>query len=343
MSDPSLALDTENKLTADAAEVLGALLRGKHPWQDKLPHSASAKHSFVIGRKALTLDYSRFLPALDGLRLNFDGKKWHPELRVDHKALPENYDLNAKLSALWRALPADGALCAALPVNWNTAKDPLKELLQDEAGLQPTLDALGPVAAICWYAGSRLSAPLFVAIADRPLPPETSKIIASLAAKSWATAGSLQAKGKEERYVATVASRHGIRREGSQERSFEPTLAKQGDMLIFSPDRRHVDATLAVAAKRATALGDGPGMQGPVWLVYNPKRVAQLTRAEVQEVLPADEESFFREVARYRLWPRLESWGQKQAATAWVGTKASTDGFVALEAKPVSVRGNAAP
>ena len=343
MSDPSLALDGENKLTADAAEVLGALMRGKHPWQDKLPCAAQAKHSFVIGRKALTLDYSRFLPALDGLRINFDGTKWHPELRVNHKAFPKNYDLNAKLSALWRTLPADSALCAALPVNWSLAKDPLKELLQDESGLQPTLDALGPVGAICWFAGSRLSAPLFVAIADRPFPPETSKIIANLAAKSWAAAGSLQTEGQGERYVAAVPSRHGMRHEGSQDRSFEPSLARHGDMLIFSPDRSHVDATLAVAAKRAAALGDGAGMQGPIWLVYDPKRLAQLTRSEVQEVLPTDEEPFFREVARNRLWPRLESWGQKQSATAWVGANVSTDGFVALESKPVNGRGNMAP
>lgn len=343
MSDPSLALDANNKLTEDAAHVLGELIGGKHPWQNKLAHAASAKHSFVIGGKALTLDYARFLPALNGLRINYDGKEWHPELRVDHMALPENYDLNAKLSALWRRLPADEALCAALPVNWNVAKAPLKELLQDDAGLQQTLDALGPVGGICWYADSRLSAPLLVAIADRPLPADASKVIANLAAKSWTGTSNAQTQGKDERYVASVASRHGMRRDGAQERGFEPTLARHGDVLIFSPDRRHVDATLAVAAKRAAALGDSPGLQGPAWLVYSPKRLAQLIRSEVQEVLPADEESFFREVARNRLWPRLEAWGQKQATTALVATGTGDGGFVALEARPVNARGNAAP
>jgi uncharacterized protein YfaA (DUF2138 family) len=318
------------------------LLNGSHPWQKQLPQVSSAKHSFVVGANALTLDYARFLPALTGLRFNFDGKQWQPELRVDPKALPENYDLKGKLSALWRSLPSDGALCAALPVHWQVAKDPLKELLQDDTGLQTTLDALGPLAAICWYADSRLSAPLFVAIADRPLPTEASKLIANLAEKSWSVAGVLENEGRAQRYVATVPSRHGLRHAGSKERSFEPALAMQGNLLVFSPDQRQVDAVLAVASKRAAALGDLAGVQGPTWLVYSPKRLAQLVRSEVQEVLPADEESFFREVARNRLWPRLDAWGKTQQAAALVANTSSSDGFVSLDAKPLGARGNAA-
>ncbi len=58
-------------------------------------------------------------------------------------------------------------------------------------------------------------------------------------------------------------------------------------------------------------------------------------RAEVQEVLPADEESFFREVARNRLWPRLEAWGKQQQASVAVPAAAGQDGFVALEIRPL--------
>jgi uncharacterized protein YfaA (DUF2138 family) len=337
-----MVLDEANKLTADAADTLAELLNGSHPWQKQLPQVSSAKHSFVIGANALTLDYARFLPALTGLRFNFDGKQWQPELRVDPKALPENYDLKGKLAALWRSMPSDGALCAALPVHWQVAKDPLKELLKDDTGLQTTLDALGPLAAICWYADSRLSAPLFVTIADRPLPTEAAKLIANLAEKSWSVAGVLENKGRAQRYVATVPSRHGLRHAGSKERSFEPALAMQGNLLVFSPDQRQVDAVLSVASKRAAALGDLAGVQGPTWLVYSPKRLAQLVRSEVQEVLPADEESFFREVARNRLWPRLDAWGKTQQAAALVANTSSSDGFVSLDAKPLGARGNAA-
>jgi uncharacterized protein YfaA (DUF2138 family) len=112
--------------------------------------------------------------------------------------------------------------------------------------------------------------------------------------------------------------------------------------LVFSPDQRQVGAVLAVASKRAAALGDLAGVQGPTWLVYSPKRLAQLVRSEVQEVLPADEESFFREVARNRLWPRLDAWGKTQQAAALVANTSSSDGFVSLDAKPLGARGNAA-
>lgn len=341
MSDPALALDGANKLTADAAEILGDLVRGKHPWQSKLPATASSKHSFVVGRKALTLNYAHFLPAIEGLRFNHDGKGWHPELRINAQALPEQYDIRGNLAALWRNLPANAALCAALPVNWKRTAAPITELAQDDAAVSATINALDPLGAICWFAGSRFNAPLFVAQAQGELPAESAKVLSAVASKAWSV-GAEDKSGEAKHFVASVTSLHGLRREGAKERGFEPALARQGKALYFSPDRRNVDAALAVGAKIAPALGDLADIQRKsAWLFYDPQRLGKLTRSEVQEVLPADDESFFRDVARQRLWPRLEAWGQKQTASVLVSGHATGDGFVSLDLFAVGKRNEA--
>ncbi len=344
LSDPALALDGENNLTADAAEIIGDLIDGKQPWHAQLPASAASKHSFVIGRQALTMNYAHFLPALVGLRFNHDDKGWHPELRINAQSLPEQYDSNGKLAALWRNLPSNAAFCAALPVNWQQTIAPVKALVQDDAAVSATINALDPLTALCWFAGSRFNAPLFVAQAQGDLPVESGKVLAAIASKAWSVSAVEDKAGETVRFAASVPSRHGLRREGAQARSFEPVLARQGKVLYFSPERSHVDAALAVATKKAPALGDLAGMQGvPGWFFYDPQPLGKLVRAEIQEVLPADEESFFRDVARQRLWPRLEAWGQQQAATSLAAGQASGDGFVALDFLSVGKRSKAVP
>ena len=210
-------------------------------------------------------------------------------------------------------------------------------LLGKDAVLPATLAALDPIAAVCWFAGSRLSAPLFIARAATAMPPDAGQLLARLAEKSWSAKGA-KASGKDAEsqiHAVTVASRHGIRPPDGGARAFEPALAWRGGLIFFSPDRRQVEAALDVAGKRAAALGDEPGLHGPGWLVFDPPQLARLVRSEVQEVLPADEESYFREVARNRLWPRLDAWGQQHQAAVAVPGAAGKDGFVALEIRPL--------
>lgn len=333
LSDPALALDGDGALTGDAEAVLGELLHGAHPWQSKLPVSTTAQHSFVIGPQALTLGYAHFLPALAGLRLDYVDGGWHANLRL----LPTNTSAAHDTAGIWRAVPLGAALCTALPVDWPATAEPLAALLGKDAALPITLAALDPIAAVCWFAGSRLSAPLFVARAAAVLPPDAGQLLARLAEKSWAAKG-IKASGKDgesQIHAVTVASRHGIRPPDGGARAFEPALAWRGGLILFSPDRRQVDAALDVAGKRAAALGDEPGLHGPGWLVFDPPQLARLLRSEVQEVLPADEESFFREVARSRLWPRLEAWGKQHQALVAVPGATVRDGFVTLDIRPL--------
>ena len=333
LSDPALALDSEGTLTGDAETVLGELLRGAHPWQAKLPASVTAQHSFVIGQQALTLGYAHFLPALAGLRFDHADGNWQASLRLNQTSATAALDT----AGIWRAVPLGAALCTALPVDWPATGAPLAVLLGKDAVLPATLAALDPIAAVCWFAGSRLSAPLFIARAATAMPPDAGQLLARLAEKSWSAKGA-KAAGKDAEsqiHAVTVASRHGIRPPDGGARAFEPALAWRGGLIFFSPDRRQVDAALDVAGKRAAALGDEPGLHGPGWLVFDPPQLARLLRSEVQEVLPADEESYFREVARNRLWPRLDAWGQQHQAAVAVPGAGGTDGFVTLDIRPL--------
>lgn len=332
LSDPALALDEEGNPSDEAAVVLGDLLHGRHPWQAKLPHVEGAQHSFVVGHRALTLDYGHFLKGLSGLRFDHDGKAWQVSLRLDESVSPGGYDP----SAIWRAMPLGAALCAALPVQWQAAAKPLDTLLGADPAVAATLAALDPVAAVCWYSGSRLSTPLFVARATKALPSQAPELLARLAEKAWSAAPEAgEVKGTPLMRVTRVPSVHGVRLQKGEAPAFHLALAQHGEWLFFSPDRRRVEAALAVAAKQAPALGDEPGLKGPGWLVLDPRQLSPLVRAEVQEVLPAEEESYFREIARNRLWPRLEAWGGRQQAVVAVPGRRDGAGFVSLDFKPL--------
>lgn len=339
LSDPAMVLDEQNELTADAAEVLGELIGGKHPWASKLPVVSSNKHSLTIGPEAFTMNYAHFLPAIGGLRFNHDGENWHPELRINAQALSGDYDLKKSLGQLWRTVPSGAALCAALPIAWTQTAAAVDQLVQEEGAVAELASSLDPLGAVCWFADSRINAPLFVARAKGNWPVGADKVLAAVSAKSW-SAEIVSEDGRESaRYSATVPSVHGPLGEDERNRWFEPTLVRQGDLLLFSPDRRNVDAALAVAEKRAPAVGDLAGLQdSPAWLFQDPRRLGELTRAEVQKVLPAGEESFFRDIARQRLWPRLEAWGEKQSTSALVLGQETGDDFFALDLLAVEKR-----
>lgn len=332
LSDPRLAFGENNKISDDAANILPNLLQGHHPWRDKLPVAKSAKHSIAISAAALTMDYARFVPALTALRFDHDGKGWSTAIQFDRK----NYPAKPDFSAIWRAVPGNASLCVALPVHWPATGKPLQGLIGEDPALQQALAALDPVAAACWYPESRLATPLLVARANGKLPPQTAELLTKLAEKVWAEKSSKQSEAKSgvERHASTVASIHG-RSSGSKDKEFQVLLARQGDLLFFSPDRNLVNAALSVAAKRAPAMGDEAGAASGVWLIYDPAKLGRLLRSDVEEVLPQDEEAFFRDIARTRLWPRLEAWGKRHAASVLAPGAVLADDFVKLEQKPL--------
>ena len=334
LSDPALALNENGEIAGKDADLLLDLLRGKHVWFDQLTPDASADHSIVIGARALTFDYAAFFPNLTALRFDHDGKGWHvaAQLRTADAAAAGKSDF----TALWRFLPGNAALCAALPVNWQAAEKPLQALTDNDAAVPTLLAALDPVAGVCWYPDARLSAPLFVARATRPLPAETGALLEKVASRVWKGDGEQVEKDTVDhglRFSRVIESAHGSQRSADGQRQFEATLAQHGDLFFFSPDRRPVDAALAVADKRAPALGDVPGFASGAVLMYDPARLGELLRNDIQEVLPQDEEAYFRGVARSALWPRLDAWGKRHPAALLVPGHSAGKGFVSLDYK----------
>ena len=334
LSHPGLVLDAQGTLGSDAKGMLEKLLKGGAPWHNALPEATSAKHSFVVGQKALTMDYGRFLSGLTGVRFDFQNGNWQGFVRLAPPPQGGRYDW----SSIWQSVPHDTALCVALPVSWQTASAPLETLLGKNEAISPLLNTLDPIAAVCWQKEGRLSAPLFIARSAKPLPATIQPFLASLAEKAWKRPVSHTEKGL---YTASVPSRHGLKQPDDKNRAFTPSLAQTENLILFSPDRRQVEAALDVAAKQAPALADEPSLKNGAWMLFDPARLSDLVRSEVQEVLPAGEESFLRDVARNLLWPRLQAWGQQHSASLVVPGEVDTDGFAKLSLQPL--RAHAAP
>lgn len=343
LSDPRLVFNDQGEISGEDADILLDLLRDKHPWQDKLKPAEKAEHSFVVSARALTLDYARFFPSVTSLRFDNDGKQWTIAVQLNDKADKADKTATSKpdFASIWRFVPGNASFCVALPVQWQAAEAPLQQLVDKNPALPDLLAALDPVAAICWYPETRLATPLFVAHAGRKLRPEAEKLIENLAQKAWATDGESNSEAGEEgvqRFSNTVASAHGSQRDAEGNRMFETTLVRHDDLFYFSPDRRNVDAALAVAAKRAPALGDEAGLRLGAMLTFDPARLGQLLRADIQEVLPQDEEAYFRGIARSTLWPRLDAWGKQHQAGVLVPGKVGDDGFVTLDFKALGAK-----
>jgi uncharacterized protein YfaA (DUF2138 family) len=95
----------------------------------------------------------------------------------------------------------------------------------------------------------------------------------------------------------------------SAERYFPVTLALAHGYVIFSPDARLVDDTLAVLDKRYPALADtlAPERLPRTILTLTPALAAALIEREAGAALPADQEAVFRNASRTHLTPKLRA------------------------------------
>lgn len=338
-SRPELALGEGNQLTDDAQDVLNALFKGKNPWKKLMKPTETVdegvKHSLVMGPSILTLGYSRFLSGLKGLRFDFRANNWQTYLRVDAEALPKDAGLPVRLQSLWNAVPASQALCTAQLVDWGAVAKPLDQMLGEAQKVATQFKELDALMAVCWFAQSRLNAPLFVVRSkSQSKSGDASRALFAELAETMVSQGEsvdvqdVQDVQDDMRITTQIDSVHGPRELPNGKRGFAPTLVQHGAWIYFSPDQRNVDAALAVAKKRAPALGDS--LPPRTWLSYQPQRLAKLVRLEMNEVLPANDESYFREIARTQFWPRLEAWGQLQRSMNGVLGKTESDGFAPL-------------
>ena len=222
------------------------------------------------------------------------GGGWSTAALIDPAHLPQHWNSGE----VWRVLPVDAAACASLPVDWNDAADMVDKLGNSGQAAAKVLreQMTGPVG-VCWYAKSTLVAPVFVARLNPKAAQDAAQLagIKSALASAFGDAiGAFEARAdKAQGDYADGSGQSGSRRmpvetrelpggailwtrpvsaragteQGAQSpyasqlsapRYFPVTLALAQGYVVFSPDRRLVDDTLAVLDKRYPAVADAP-------------------------------------------------------------------------------------
>lgn len=352
LSEPGILLDKDGKPLSEQASALAAMLSddaGKRNVQGAayaLPTQEPTGHHIVVSANYLSFGYQQYFPGIEALRFDFaagkgdgEGNGWQSAALIDPRRLTGKWD-NA---GLWRALPADPAACATLPVDWKAAGTLLRSVAGGTEGIGEAAahvgDAFTGPAAACWYGKSSLVAPLFVAKLSSASQAEAVK--PALGALFGQIVGSYEAKaeaddeaGPYKRLPVTtgqgpanatlwqrpVSARYGTEQSASapfaeqlsSDRYFPVTLAIAGDVMVFSPDAHLVDDALAVLAKRFPAVADSlPRDKAErIVLTMTPASLAPLIRREASAALPADEEAVFLNAAQTHLFPKLKALAQ---------------------------------
>ncbi|WP_213304671.1 DUF2138 family protein [Paraburkholderia sacchari] len=349
ISEPGILLDADGKTIGERGQALAKMLDdgGDDALRIyRLEHAPADVngHRLIVSINYLSFGYQAFFSGVNALRFDFaaSGKNdasasgaWSTAALVDPAHLPKHWDS----ADLWRALPANAAACASLPVDWNDAAELLDKLGEGEQAASKVLrERLAGPAGVCWYAKSTLVAPVFVA----RLKPGAAQDPAQLEAVKGALAsvfgdaiGAYEAKAGDEAgyrrlpvltkepsagvtlWTRAVSARSGTAQSAgspyaaqlSSPRYFPVTLALAHGYVVFSPDARLVDDALAVLDKRYPAIADtlSPQRLSTTVVSIMPSTAAALVEREAGRALPADQEAIFRNAARTHLLPKLHA------------------------------------
>lgn len=289
--------DDGKREVKDARAVVVKLLAAKRADQDvfhgqfHLAPGIPAGHSVAVKADYLAFGYQPFFGALQALRFDFSNGRWQSQVLVDGNRLRAGgYDSRA----LWGALPWNPSACFSVPADWNAMKPVLERLGAKRGSALPALVARfdGPAAA-CWYGSSRLYTPVFVANYTHS---GDNDLLASLFGALVGGTPTYSAAAGVQRWERTIDTPQG---------KLTPTLAVGNGTLVFSADRKLVDAVLAVKRRQAPAAADRlPDAPRTVGLIDS-AALAQLAQKEAFEALPAASEPVLRGAAEAHLLPRL--------------------------------------
>ncbi|WP_454874292.1 DUF2138 domain-containing protein [Paraburkholderia xenovorans] len=316
-------------------------------YQLDAPGESPKGHRLVVSANYLSFGYQAFFSGIDALRFDFSSTgnpaggrgvaNWQTSALIVPDKLPQQWNS----ADLWRALPANPAACTSLPADWKEASGLLGKVAGGGADNAAAIgDQLTGPAAVCWYAKSTLVAPVFVARVKKQDAADIAALKTALGKTFGDVIGAYEAKAakadgadsagyrrlpvttREQGADVTVWQRPVSARSGtaltskasfasqlSAERYFPITLALAHGYLIFSPDGRLVDDTLAVLDKRYPALADtlAPQRLPRTILTLTPSSAAALIEREAGAALPADQEAVFRNASRTHLVPKLHA------------------------------------
>jgi len=378
ISEPGILLGPDGAPISDHAQAFARMLvdGGNQAIRAYLLDSAESTntHRLALSVNYLSFAYQTFFPDIAALRFDCaasgsanaapnsatetartDGpiknaaadadKLWSTSALIDPAHLPQRWNS----ADIWRALPANAAGCASLPMNWSEAAD-LADKLGDagQAAAKVLREQMTGPAGVCWYAKSTPAAPLFLARLNPEAardPARLAEIKSALASAFSELIGAYEVKADhatnsgapssaqsgyrrlavETRELpggATLWTRPVSARSGtmpgassphasqlSAARYFPVTLAVAHGYIVFSPDARLVDDTLAVLDKRYPAVADmlAPPRLATVVALITPAAAAALIEREAGRALPEDQEAIFRNAARAHLLPKLRA------------------------------------
>jgi uncharacterized protein YfaA (DUF2138 family) len=294
LSDAAMLTDRRGRLRSAGRAVVAGLLSGRAEARGIFrAHWAlepgERRHTLVVSARYLSFGYARFFPGVRALRFDFARDGWATRALFEPAALPERA---LATRALWSLAPAGAGACVAMPVQWREAAALAGAVGLDAARVQPVVDALDGPAAVCWYPKSRLSTPLFLVSASRPLDPAEAAVLERIFAAAIGAPES--ARTDTALVLRRAAPKAGV-----------AALARYHLAIAFSPDDRLVDDVLAVAARRYPSLADSLPEDATVLAVLAPRALGTLAEAEAFAALPAGQEPVFRNAASAHLVPRL--------------------------------------
>ncbi|MBW9108074.1 DUF2138 domain-containing protein [Paraburkholderia phenoliruptrix] len=345
LSAPGVLLDEKGGLLGERADAVSDMLSSGRDDAARA-YSLDAQtdtpkgHRLVVSANYLSFGYQAFFSGIDALRFDFSpngnaATSWRTSALIQPGKLPQRWNS----ADLWRALPANAAACTSLPADWKEASALLGKVADGGDAAAAIGDGLTGPAAVCWYAKSTLVAPVFVARVKAQDAASIASLKTALGKTFGDVIGAYEAKAakaqgndadyrrlpvtmREQGAGVTVWQRPVSARSGtalsskasfasqlSAERYFPVTLALAHGYVIFSPDARLVDDTLAVLDKRYPALADTLAAERlpRTILTLVPASAAALIEREAGAALPADQEAIFRNASRTHLTPKLRA------------------------------------
>ncbi|WGS54294.1 DUF2138 domain-containing protein [Paraburkholderia sp. D15] len=345
LSAPGVLLDQKGGVLSERGDAVFEMLSSgrddaARAYKLDAPGDAPKGHRLVVSANYLSFGYQAFFSGIDALRFDFSSNgnapaTWQTAALIDPDKLPQQWNS----ADLWHALPANPAACTSLPADWKEASGLLGKVADGGADAASAItDQLAGPAAVCWYAKSTLVAPVFVARVKTQDAAATAALKTALGKTFGDAIGAYEAKAAKtdgntgylrlpvttrdagagvtvwQRPVSATSgtaltSKASFASQLSAERYFPVTLALAHGYLIFSPDSRLVDDTLAVLDKRYPALADtlAPQRLPRTILTLTPSSAAALIEREAGAALPADQEAVFRNASRTHLVPKLRA------------------------------------
>lgn len=294
LSDPGMLLLKDKSIDSKAGAAIARLLEAStdpaatnFAGRAALSTGPVPKHRLAVNAQTFAFGYQKYFPAFEGLQFDLDAQgNVSTALLLD----PARTGAQAFVGLpLLQSLPAQPALCALLPVDWNSAT-----ILANKAGGTQKDAATGLLSLVqgpagaCWYADSKLHSPVFATKLKDTVPVTTAHL---KTLTSWALTPTTEVKG------------------AGAKAGDVPALLSADQVIVFSPDQKLAERVMAVTGKRLASVADsfsGTADKSLTLALVTPSSLAALIRSDSNQSLSNEGEPHLRAAAQRHLWPRLE-------------------------------------